>query len=456
MNRGGQGRTFEEASAAPRIGIVGGGISGIAAAYYLVKRGYAVELNEASDVIGGRVGYERLDGRPIEFGGKNIGRNYPLFREFIADMGQFHYEFFGINTSTAHRGKLRTIDSERPVKSLINVARLTGARDFFKLAPLLNAVRQDERNGYLAGEYFLNLVRKHNDVTLDAYFGQECCRKFLRPITVRMNGAEPDEYYVGNLGSNLKMILDKYDQLEEGVHAVVEAFARRIQVATGRRVRRLLRSGDRVVGIEADENGRSLQVRYDAVVIATTADSAAEILEDAAPSAAACLRAIRYYPVAVTVAKYRRPVFDSAVRAVVFDADSALSNAGAYGTRDRDIVRYTFSGRRARQTIGPTTDPSEAIALAERCLNRYVRVDAAERENMIYRYFSKGLCAYAPKHGCLVAEVGSHIADLRGLALTGDYVRGASLEACFRSAKEAVGRLDVTEANHPQLQRRAV
>ncbi len=44
-------------------------------------------------------------------------------------------------------------------------------------------------------------------------FGDKFCNDILRPIVVRMNGAEPEETYIENLGSNLRMLKDSYEQL---------------------------------------------------------------------------------------------------------------------------------------------------------------------------------------------------------------------------------------------------
>lgn len=75
--------------------VVGTGASGIAAAYYLQQHGVDVELIEREEQLGGRIGSCMLGDRLMEMGGKNIGKNYHLFREFSAAMGNHPYEFLG-------------------------------------------------------------------------------------------------------------------------------------------------------------------------------------------------------------------------------------------------------------------------------------------------------------------------------------------------------------------------
>src|SRR4051812_46470782 len=100
---------------ARRYAVVGAGMSGIAAAFYLQARGHEVELLEREPAIGGRCRPERLGDREITFGGKNIGHRYALFREFTTAMGDNPYEYFGINSARVRGDSLRIFDSTRRV-----------------------------------------------------------------------------------------------------------------------------------------------------------------------------------------------------------------------------------------------------------------------------------------------------------------------------------------------------
>ena len=149
---------------------------------------------------------------------------------------------------------------------------------------------------------------------------------------------------------------------------------------------------------------------------------------------------MRYFPVLVVVARYARPVFTPERRALVFGADQALSNAGAYGLGALDVVRYTFSGRAARQALDRGAYAGALLADAEALLARHVGLRPANRLAFVSRRFEPGLCAYAPRHGALHGALDAAMQSLPGLTLTGDYVRGASIEACFRASHGAVTR----------------
>jgi oxygen-dependent protoporphyrinogen oxidase len=141
----------------------------------------------------------------------------------------------------------------------------------------------------------------------------------------------------------------------------------------------------------------------------------------------------------VIVARYREPVFTPSVRAIVFGPDQPLSNAGAYGAGRLDTVRYTFSGRAAREAI--ESEPAALLRRAETLLGAHTPVRTEQRRDFVARRFDDGLCAYAPHHADWRAALGESLRDVGGLALAGDYLRGASIEACFRAAHGATQSL---------------
>src|SRR6185436_6096769 len=91
--------------------IVGGGASGLAAAFFLRQRGIDSVIVEKDATIGGRMGTVDLGDRSLDCGGKNIGRRYKLFREFAASLGTHPFEYFGLNSSQVIDGKIRTFDA---------------------------------------------------------------------------------------------------------------------------------------------------------------------------------------------------------------------------------------------------------------------------------------------------------------------------------------------------------
>lgn len=418
------------------VAIVGGGISGIAVSYLLRRRGIASELLEQSDGLGGRIGSCKLGERLLDFGGKNIGRRYRRFREFTAACGDNPYEYFGINSSQVRDGRIVTFDSRRRWSSLLELARRCPRRDLFRFGRLCLAVRRDEENGYLGSPYFDGLAERWDDPPARSYFGEELCRRLLRPMSVRMNGAEPDEIHLGNLGSNLRMVLDSYDQLVLGMQRVLEQFERTATIHLGTRVESLTLRAGRVAGLRVTGPAGVAEERfYDGVVLATPAAVSARIAAPAARRLAELLCSVRYFPVALILAEYARDIFTPRVRALVFDEDEPLSNAGSYGIHDLNIVRYTFSGRKARPYLRGEVDLEALLRLGEERLNRHISVDGRERLRFVGRHFELGLCAYTRHYRRFAGGLREELRALPGLYLSGDYLCGASIEACFRAAE---------------------
>jgi oxygen-dependent protoporphyrinogen oxidase len=425
--------------------VVGGGASGLAAAFFLRQRGLESVVLERDHSLGGRMGTLSLGHRSIDCGGKNIGKRYTLFREFAASLGTHPFEYFGLNSSQVIDGKVTTFEARSRWTTLREVMRGLAATDVLRFGQLVWRVKSNETAGYLGSPLSRRLARRYDERPASQYFSREFCRRVLRPMSVRMNGAEPDEIYVGNLGSNVRMILDTYEQFQQGLAPLLRDFQATYDVRLGTMVESLLVEGGRVCGVRLrTADGKRADLRGAGVVLATPAHAAAALVQSVLPRLADHLRAVAYYPVALIVAEYDRPVFTSSLRAFVFGDDEIVSNAGAYGVNDLNVVRYTFSGRTARRWLTNVVDADALLTKGEQALARFVPLAREWRQQFVARQFNPGLCAYTPYHGRFLDRVAQEVETVPGLHLTGDYMRGASIEACFRAAAACVDRLAVT------------
>ena len=423
-----------------KLAVVGGGVAGIGAAYRLHTAGYQVDLIERDDVLGGRFGVDRLGDRPVMMGGKNIGRSYTQLRAFLAALEVDEFEYFGVNTSRIINGNLITFDSTNNKLDLIRkFAKMGTTADLAKLLWLMIKVRRNESNRFLGSETFSKVGAKRDHKPLTAYFGPELVNNMFRPLTVRLNGAEPDEMYLGNFGVNLGLA-GAFDQLTGGIQPALDSLSECVSVQLNSHVHGLIIRDGRVQGLNISQNGGApQQVAYDGVVVATPAYAAAEITKPALPTLSDLLMDVRYFPAAVAVIEYDRPVFDNVVRAIAVDAGHC-SNAGVYGVNDLNIVRYTFSGRAARPM--PSADALESwIDDAEKLIKQLLGIGELSRINVRTRIWPAAYCAYLPFYGEFLSKVRTEVASVPGIELAGDYLRGAPLEACFRSGQEAAQRV---------------
>jgi oxygen-dependent protoporphyrinogen oxidase len=423
--------------------VVGGGASGLAAAWFLQQRGLPSVIVERDGALGGRMGTVQLGDRSLDCGGKNIGRRYHLFREFVASLGSHSFEYFGLNSSQVIDGRVKTFEGTARWRTMADLVRGLAVRDVIRFARLLVRVKRDAASGYLGSAYSRALSERFDDAPASTYFSPEFCRRILRPMSVRMNGAEPDEVFIGNLPSNVRMILDTYEQLTHGLAPLLTACRDRYDVRLRTVTEGLIVENGRVSGVRIRRaDGAGEELRGAGVILATPANVAAALTDAVLPSLAQHLRSIAYHPVSLVIAEYEKPVFSQRTRAFVFDGEEAVSNAGAYGVNDRHLVRYTFSGRTSRHFASDFTDPEALLRMGEAALARVVPFDGNRRRRFVARRFTTGLCAYAPHHARLLDGIGREARALAGLHLTGDYVQGASIEACFRSALACVRQLD--------------
>jgi oxygen-dependent protoporphyrinogen oxidase len=424
-----------------RYAIVGGGVSGLAAAWYLQQRGAETHIFERDGALGGRVGSGLLGTRRLTLGGKNIGRRYCRFRAFAHSHGEHPYEPFGISSSRVLDGRLLTFDSTARARTLRQL-RGVPVRDLTRLGALALTARRGADARHLGQVSSRRLARHYRDRTVEQVFGPRLRELLLRSLTVRVSAAEPDEVPMANVLPYVGMIVDSYEQLRGGMDELVSAAGARSKVRLGTEARGLLRDRGAVRGLRLmAATGGSSAERFDGVVVATPADVAARLVQDSAPRLAARLGEVRYFPVAVVLAEYEQPVFEPAIRAIAFGAEKPLSNAGAYGVNDLNVVRYTFSGRVARPLVMADVDPEMLADMAERTLAPFANVNGNHRLAVAARRMSPGLCAYHRDQASLLGEVAAALRALPGLGLAGDYLRGCSIEACFSAAEDAVAAI---------------
>jgi oxygen-dependent protoporphyrinogen oxidase len=422
--------------------VIGGGVSGIAAAHFLARAGIGAEIVERDRALGGRIGAREMNGRPVELGGKNIGRGYRLFREFVASVGDHRYEHIGMSTTRVENGQLKTIDSSRRWRSFLTQLSRRSPRDLLRFLRMALSIKLDEREGYLGGSGFRRLAARKGDPAATAYFTRSFCQEALRPMSLLMNAAEPDEIHLGNLGTNVRMVLDDYDQLQHGMGRLLARFGARAATRLDTTVEALRVEHGRVVGLRVvGPSGQPKELAYDGVILATTAHAAADLLAPHLPGLASALRRVRYFPTAVVVAEYEKNVFNPEVRALRFDEDDPLSSARAYGKTTLNVVRYTFSGRAARPFLEGAIDADALLRRGETSLGRVLPVSNARRRAFVAPERAFVLSAYSQHHAERLDDIARAARGLLGLHLTGDYLRGASIEACFRAAKDCVDAL---------------
>ncbi len=426
-----------------RIAVIGAGASGIAAAHFLLARKHQVVLFERESTLGGRIATAELGGRRVAVGGKNFGREAVLFRQFVAENGNAPFEEHGVNISREVGGRLLPMKPRNLREAMRNMLSM-GVLDTLKFLKYFRLIRNAKgANDYLGNEAFAGISEQSDHKPLSEHFGPRFNEHFLRMLTVRGNGAEPEACYLGNLCANLGAGAPKgLEQLEgDGMYSTLQTFARRpgLQWVGGAPVSGLVHEEGRY-RVAVHGRPELSDGIFDAVIVALPAHHAAALLEPLCPGIAGPLDKIVYNPTMMAVVQYAAPVFSEAVKAVSFGRGEILSSAGAYGNRDLDIVRYTFSGGAANRAVNAQSDPEQLLKVAEGLLSRYCPGASGKRLGYVHRYFAEGHCSYAPYHHRVMRAAQATL-DGHAIGLTGDYVKGASVEACFMASRCAVDAL---------------
>lgn len=423
-------------------------MSGMAAAHYLARQGHQVDLYESSDRLGGRMAISDIEGREICLGGKNIGFEYKEFRQFLGRYGKPEYEYFGLNSARLSGRKVLPFNSKSNLGRLVTLLRSSTVSDLWKLKRALTAVQTSRSNGDLVGPYF-QALSKGKLLTLPNYFSSKFSNSLARALTVRMNGAEPDQISLENFGTHLQMLQDEYEQITSPLKNVFTAFPADPNICTKFRTPvRALREANGFFALAGD----GFMSLYTKVIIAVPAHAAAQLTGPDFPKISRALQKPRYFPVTVLVVKYREPVFRTGMRALTFPASSALSNIGAYGINDLDLVRYTFSGAAAQALNSHEMSDDQLLSIAEKHSAPYFNLNGNPRQALERKSWAQGLCGYTLNEIKFRSELNSAQIDYPGLYFTGDYIKGASIENCFRAAKKTVEDCLASESTLPAPQ----
>ncbi|MFC3961464.1 protoporphyrinogen/coproporphyrinogen oxidase [Nocardia jiangsuensis] len=421
------------------VAVVGGGISGMAAAFALYRAGWQVDLLERENVLGGRFGIDSLRGRPMLTGARHIGLQFTEFRQFVTALADVRFEPSPLNMTKVVDGRLATVAAEDSRGVLRYLAEFGSAQDVAKLTYLVHRIATEE-NRFLGSNFFAKLGAAGDDRPLSEHFGSGLADALLRPIVTWVHGAELDEMYLGTLGATLGAALDSFEQIVGGVEPVLTALSKLVTVKKNARVESVAIRRGRVRGLSvAEDGGPAREHPYDAVVLATPAAVTADLVAVTVPALSALLATVRYFPASVTTVEYDRDVFPPGVSTLSMN-EGPYSTAALYRAPERNIVRYVIAGRAARP-LPPEDRSAAALDAAEKRVQATFGSVEPVRLAVVERRWERAFSGLRAFHGEFLARLRKETGNIGGLALAGDYLRGVSLEACYRSGVEAAHRL---------------
>ena len=467
--------------------IVGGGIAGLATAYYLQKEAaqsnhplrYA--LIERSPTAGGKIVTEQISGfgdapfvveggpdsfitqkpwalqlaREIGLQDQLLGTNDHLRKTFVLNHGKpiplpdgvmlivpTRFTPFALSPLISPLGKLRmaldffmpkrTDDDDETLADFVR--RRLGDEALDKIAePLLSGIynAEAEKQSLLATfPRFRELEKQHGSLIRGMLSGRKNAP--TKPTTTGTSPAKPLSAFISFRGGAQDLINALVPKLTGDVRLNVATDAiTPLPTAAGYTVRL--------------SDGSTLTTRH--VVLATPAFVAAELLRELAPDAANRLAAIRYVSTGTISFGYKRSEIKHPLNGfgvVIPRSEKRPINAITWSSTkfdhrapsDHALIRVFFGGSRNPEIVQRSDD--DLIAIARRELHALLGIDATPVMHRIFRWH-KATPQYDVGHLQRVDEIEAALP--RGIHVTGSPYRGFGIPDCVHQAQQTAAQL---------------
>ena len=455
-----------------RIGIIGGGISGLSAAFHLEKArasGAPIEytLIEAAPRLGGSMFSERVDGCLIEGGPDSFLTEKPWAAQLCTELG-IDGSLIGSND---HLRKTYIVVKNRliampdglmfMVPTKLVPTALTPLFSWgtkFRMArELMHPPRRmdhDETVAEMVERHFgAEVVDRLADPLLSGVYGGDSAQLSARAVLPRF--VDMEEKY-GSLSRAMLAAHNKmraamkdrkpaplFTSLADGMQQLVNAIEGRIWmdwVQTGTKVDRVTRTQN---GWQAASN-RGVQ-EFDGLIFASGARVTGQLLKDANPQLAADLGAIPYSSSVTVTMGYSMadlrslpPGFGYLVPrsegrrmlACTFVHNKFPHRAPA----DKGLLRCFLGGAKDESILNESDEVITDIVLRE--IRDILGLTAQPRFVKIYRWRG-AMAQYTSGHLARVARIEENVRTFPTLAIAGNAFKGIGVPDCVRSGQEA-------------------
>lgn len=420
------------------VHIIGAGIAGLGAAHYLAAQGIPSIIHEVTDRHGGRAGCVTQDGHVFEIGGKNFSTAWPRFNALLTEFGIDGYEPQHPGFHIVMNDQLVALQKSKTLRGDLRLASSLGLRGAMQLSRFLAEARNKAPVLNYSSGTIEQVERQWDHATIDRHFSKSLVDGPLRLFSIIMGAAEPSELYP----SLLMLFCSGFGKGEHlairgGVGRIHDALAQGKQIRYGSTVRRIRMSDGAISGLEL-ANGHGTEFLPATQVISAVPLHVLKRLVDLPAYARVAADSIRYHPLALINAVYDGPVFREGVHSIMFEPGSVLGHCSANRLDRPEHVRFTLSGRAARDVLDKSDD--ELITAAEQAFSQRMPIRAKRLTTHVARHMG-GICGYAPYFSKVKRDLLRGIGNIRGLEIAGDYLEGHTMEGCLTSADLAVQRL---------------
>lgn len=472
-----------------RVAIIGGGISGLSAAYHLEKQravGVPLEytLFESAGRLGGSMYSERIDGCVVEAGPDSFLSEKPAASMLAKDLG-IGDQLIGSNDAqrkTYILVKNRLIEMPDGLMFMVPTKIIPTA-----LSPLFSwstkirmgmellhpprPMTRDETVAEMVERHFgAEVVDRLADPLLSGVYGGSAAQLSARAVLQRF--VEMEEKYGSlsraMLAARKKMLAASrgtqtaprplFTSMKDGMQQMVDAIIARLDpksVRLNTSIKSVAQSdgGWHIATSSgtnpADSRQESGTERHDAVILCTPARVAGQLLDGVHQELSADLRAIPYSSSVTMTMGYNMtdlaklpPGFGFLVPrsegrrmlACTFVHCKFPHRAPA----DKGLLRC-FLGGAGDEAVLALSD-EEITTIVRRDLREIVGLEAEPRFVRIYRWRG-AMAQYTRGHLDRVTRIESNVAKIRGLALAGNAFRGIGVPDCIRMGADAAAEM---------------
>lgn len=455
-----------------RVVVVGGGISGLAAAHALATGPNPPQITvlEGSPRLGGKLAGAEIEGVPVDLGAESVLARRPEAVDLIRAIGLGDEIVHPATTSAGLwiGDRIRAIpptvmgvpvDPSATADVLGPEAAERVAREAELPAP---ALTEDVAIGRFVADRMGSAV---TDKLIDPLLGGVYAG---RAEEISLAAAVPELYAKLRTAPSLLAATAELRELGQkragqpvfagvvgGINRIITALeqdltARGVEIRRKLTVRRISRTPDGFV-LEAGPVPAPTYLTADAVVVAVPAAPAARMLTDVVPTASTELATIEYASMAiVTLAVRKRDWPDTATGSgfLVPSVEERTIKASTYSHAkwawsaeaggDLAVLRASV-GRLGDEHVLQRSD-EELVALAVADLRKAIGLQAEVVGSLVTRW-GGGLPQYAVGHLDRIDRVEAAVADVPGLAVCGAAYRGVGIAACVASGGKAATRV---------------
>lgn len=469
-----------------KVAVIGGGIAGLAAAYYLNKRAREtgtpaqITLMEKSGYWGGKIRTIQEDGFVVEGGPDAYLVTKPWMRALCHELGLGGY-LHGTSqeyteTFILHKGKLASI----PEGLTMTIPT--------KFAPLIKTRLLSLPQKARMGLDFLIPPRKDNgDESLAGFIsrrlGRAAYERLVGPLLSGIYAGDGDRLSLMSTFPNLRDMEIEHGGLIKGAlalklkrtqtsksrgngkkppksHSIFETHKRGLATVVDSIVTNLkmngvdLRLNTSVISIDKLDDGFQINLegegglKVDALVMAAPAYATGDLIQGFAPELAGECRQIEYVTTATVSLAFAKdeipPLNGYGYIVPQHEASKALactwtSTKWAHRAPDDYALMRVFIGR-IQDAERLTEDEEELIAIARKEIRETMDVHTTPQKAWVFRW-EKAMPQYNLGHPERLARIEEYIREHPNLALAGNGYRGIGMPDCIRSGIEAAEKL---------------